>query len=102
MQINNISFGTYNPGTIVNNPPYITNHPFYEYMKENEYHYDIAEFNASKVLCDEERQHSNHMTKLLVGSLFAVGVTLIIARNKLKSGFYIVKEKCQSFFNKLK
>lgn len=91
MLVNSLSFGNYNAGTLINNPPYITNHPFYEYMRDNKLDFDSTDLRAAKTVVrntnPSETQEDNLMNALFAVTAGAVGTALYVGKNKLKAGY---------------
>lgn len=91
MLINSLSFGNYNASTLVNNPPYITNYPFYEYMRDNKLDFESTDLKMTKKVIRKtehtETQKDNFMTGVFVATAGAVGITACIGKNRLKAGY---------------
>ena len=99
MRINNLSFGNYNPNTIINNPPHITNHPFYEYMRDNKIDFDSTDLRMAKVVQNKDQEKDNFMTGLLCVTIGGVGVAGYVGRNKLRSGWRRASEGIKRVFH---
>ncbi len=100
MRINSLSFGNYNSASLVNNPPYITNYPFYEYMRDNKLDFDSTDLNAMKAVVQsakrEETQKDNFISGLFIATAGAVGVAGYICKNKLKAGYKSLMRKIKA------
>ena len=93
MQINLPNFGNYNPNAIVNNPPNITNHPFYEYMRDNKADFLKTDKKMLNAVIEKEQNQDKYMSRLLWGTVLAVGIALYMGRNKIKGLWQSVKNK---------
>ncbi|MCR4880562.1 MAG: hypothetical protein K6A44_01235 [bacterium] len=100
MRISAITFGNYNPNAIINNPPYITNHPFYEYMRDNKLDFDNTDLRAFKSVQHKEADKDSFMTGLFTVTLAGVGVAGYAGRNKLKSGWRRLSDSVKSAFHR--
>ena len=91
MLVNSINFGNYNAKALVNNPPYITNYPFYEYMRDNKLDFDSTDLKMSQSIEGAEKnaetKKDNIMTSLFVATASAVGLSIYVGRNKLRAGY---------------
>ena len=91
MLVNSLSFGNYNANALINNPPYITNNPFYEYMRDNKLDFDSTDLRATKTVIQnskqEETQKDSFMTGLFVATAGAGGLAAYAGRNKLIAGY---------------
>ena len=89
----------YNPAGIVNNPPHITNLPFYEYLRDNKLDFDTTDLKMAKIANKNEQKSSTFMSVLFW--LTAIGAVLGIyaGRNKIKKGYNSAVEYCKDTWN---
>lgn len=87
MRINSITFGNYNPATIINNPPHISNNPFYEYMRDNKLDFDSTNLKTFKAMVNNTQGEDDFMTGLLCATIGGIGVVGYVARKKVVNGW---------------
>ena len=100
MRINSLSFGNYNPQTIVNNPPYITNYPFWEYLTDKKMNFKYARLNTINAMKQEEEARDNLMTGLLTATSIATVLGLLLFGNKVKHIYIVSKTFVKNLFEK--
>lgn len=100
MRICSLSFGNYNPNLIVNNPPYITNVPFYEYMRDNKLDFDNTDLRMFRVVQKKESEQDRAMTGLFCAAAGGAIVSGIILRNKIKNVYSRLKSGIKSAFHR--
>ena len=100
MRINSPSFGNYNPQTIVNNPPYITNYPFWEYLTEKKMNFKYARLDTIKAMKQEEEARDNIMTGLLTATTAGVALGLLLFGNKVRQLYHSGTAIARKFFTK--
>ena len=93
MYISSQNFSNNNSNILVNNPPNITNYPFFEYMQDNKQNFDKVEIKNAKALQEKENRQDKYMTGLLWATILACGVGIYMGRNKLKKIFKSIKNK---------
>lgn len=100
MSITPIAIGSYNPATLINNPPYITNNPFYEYMRDNKLDFDSTDLRMTRAAIKNPNDSDKYMTGLFTATAGVVCVAGYIARNKLKRGWRILSDGARRVFHR--
>jgi len=82
----NISFrnSNYNHSTLVNNPPYISNHPVLDYMDSVRIDFNPYDYAMLRQEVKQQKREETYASCLLAGAIATIGATGIYARNKIK------------------
>ena len=91
---------TYNPKKLVNNPPYITNYPFYEYLVENKMDFKHAQLDLYKETKATRTREDNFMTSLLVVTLGVMLLAVIFAKKKVQNAYRFCIDGCKNLYRK--